>query len=38
MFQKGVVGKIKTHIVCSTTISECRVVYDTMWKKMVGPH
>jgi len=36
MFQKNVVEKIKTHILCSITFfSENRAVYEIMWKSMV---
>jgi len=32
-----VVKKIKTHILCSITIFENRVVYELMWKDIVQP-
>jgi len=28
---------IKTHILCSKTLSRNRVFYDIMWKNIVGP-
>jgi hypothetical protein len=34
MYQTKVVKKIKTHILCSTTVSENRAVYEIMWKNM----
>ena len=41
MFQKKVVEKIKTHILCSVTLFENRVVYEKKWKHFVereSPH
>ena len=35
MFQRKVVQKIKTHILCSVTFSENRTVYEIMWKNIV---
>ena len=35
MFQTKVVGKIKTHILCSIMFSENLIVYETMWTNMV---
>jgi len=37
MFQTEVVAKIKTHISYSITLSENSVIYEIMWKNMVGP-
>jgi hypothetical protein len=38
MFQKKVVEKIKTRILCSVTFPlENRAVYEIMWKNMVQP-
>jgi hypothetical protein len=37
MFRTKVAEKIKRHILCSTTFSENRVVYEIMWKNMVDP-
>jgi len=37
MFQTKVVEKIKTHILCSITFFENRVVYEIMWKNNVQP-
>jgi len=37
MFQTKVVEEIKTHILCSKTFSENRVVYEIMWENMVEP-
>jgi len=37
MFQRKVVQKIKTHILCSTTFPENRTVYEIMWKNVVLP-
>jgi len=36
MFQAKVVEEIKAHILCSTTFLEGRVVYEIMWKNIVG--
>jgi len=35
MFQIKVVGKKKTHILCSVTFSQNRVAYEIMWKNTV---
>jgi hypothetical protein len=37
MFQIEVVGKTKTHILCSVTFSENHAIYEIMWKGMVEP-
>jgi hypothetical protein len=37
MFQKNVLEKIKTHILCSTTIPENRALFERMWKNTVEP-
>jgi hypothetical protein len=37
MFHAQIVEKIKTHILCSMTCFENRVVYETMWQNMVEP-
>jgi hypothetical protein len=37
MFQTNVLEKIKTHILCSMTFLENRVVYEIMWKNIVQP-
>jgi hypothetical protein len=37
MFHTKVVEKIKTKIICSTNVLECRAVYETMCEKMVDP-
>jgi hypothetical protein len=38
MFQTNVVGKIKTHILCSVIffLEKC-AIYETMWKNIVNP-
>jgi len=35
MFQTKVVEKLKTHILCSTTFSENRAIYEITWKTVV---
>ena len=37
MFQKNVVEKIKTHILCTITFFLNRVVYEIMWKNIAEP-
>jgi len=34
---ENVVEKIKTHILCSVTFFEYRVIYEIMWKNIVEP-
>jgi hypothetical protein len=35
MFQTIIVGKIKTHILCSITFAENGPVYEIIWKSVV---
>jgi len=35
MFQTNFAEKIKTHSLCSVTISESRTFYEIMWKNIV---
>jgi hypothetical protein len=37
MFQTKVVGKIKTHILCSVTLKN-HAIYETMWKNIAQPN
>jgi hypothetical protein len=37
MFRTKVVEKIKTHVLCSITFVENRVVYEIMWKNILEP-
>jgi len=37
MFQTKVVEKIKTQILCSTTLFENRAIYEKTYKNIVGP-
>jgi hypothetical protein len=37
IFQTKVVENIKTHVLCSVTFLNSRVVYEKMWKNIVKP-
>jgi hypothetical protein len=35
MFQKKVIEKIRTHMLCSVTLSENYTVFEILWRNMV---
>jgi hypothetical protein len=38
MFQRKVVEKVTTHVLCSVSFFDNRAVYEIMWKNTVEPH